>query len=92
MNILPKNDICTVIKNAINQKMKKFRNAIVIMVALAAVTFTSCSKSGNTAEADAAQITADSIAAADAMADSLAQLEVPLEVIEDSTAVVDSIN
>jgi hypothetical protein len=93
LNILPKNDICTVIKkHNIYYKMKKLRNAIVIMVALAAVTFTSCSKSGNTTEADAAQISADSTAAADAMADSLAQLEVPLEVIEDSTVVVDSIN
>jgi len=70
--------------------MKKLRNAIVIMVALAAVTFTSCSKSGDTAEAVAAQITADSIAAANAMADSLALLEVQ-EVIVDSTAAVDSI-
>jgi len=72
--------------------MKKIRNSILLIVAAAAISFTSCSQSGYTAEVDTAQVTADSIAAAEAMADSLAQLEVELEVIDDSTAVVDSMN
>lgn len=71
--------------------MKKFRNSILAVVAIAAISFTSCSKSGNTAEADAAQVTADSLMAAEALADSLAQIEVPTEVMPDSTVVVDSI-
>ncbi len=72
--------------------MKKFRNSILAVVAIAAISFTSCSKSGNTAEADAAQVTADSLMAAEALADSLAQIEVPTEVMPDSTVVVIQIN
>ena len=72
--------------------MKKLKNSILLIVAAAAISFTSCSQSANTAEVDAAQVTADSIASAEAMADSLAQLEVELEVMDDSTAVVDSMN
>jgi hypothetical protein len=78
-------------KKTILFKMKKFRNSILAVVAIVAISFTSCSKSGNTAEADAAQVTADSLMAAEALADSLAQIEVPMEVMPDSTAVVDSV-
>ena len=66
--------------------MKKLRNVLVVMMALGAVTFTSCKKSGSTSEADTAQMVADSIAAAQEMADSMAQLESQVTEVADSDA------
>ncbi len=64
--------------------MTKLRNLLVLAVAIATVTFTSCSKSGS-ADADAAQATADSLAAAQEMADSIAMADSLAAATSDST-------
>jgi hypothetical protein len=70
-------------------KMNKLRNSLVVMVALAAVSFTSCSKSNDAADEAAAQATADSLAAV-ATADSLAVVEAAALVAADTTVMADT--
>jgi predicted outer membrane protein len=69
--------------------MNKLRNSLVVMVALAAVSFTSCSKSNDAADEAAAQATADSLAAV-ATADSLAAIEAAALVAADTTVMADT--